>query len=391
MNYNFDETIDRKNTASVKWDFTEKFIGTSDVLPMWVADMDFRTPDFIVNAVRKRAGHEVFGYTLRPDSYYSSIVNWVKKKHNWQIEKDWIVFSPGVVPAVNMAVMAYTKPGEKIIVQPPVYFPFFSAVTKNGRKLVYNPLKLMNGRYYMDFDNLERKIDNETRMIILCNPHNPGGSAWTADELVRLGEICIKNNLLLVSDDIHSDLVFDPFRHNVAANLSDELAKITITMMAPSKTFNLAGMSTASVIISNTSLRKRFQAMIEKLHIGMGNIFGMVASEAAYTHGEDWLMQMMNYVKGNLTFMEDFLTRNLPSIEMIRPEATYLVWLDFRKLNLTPEQINKVLKEKAKIGLSDGAMFGPGGEGFQRMNVACPRLYVEKAMDQLCFAFKEGT
>jgi cysteine-S-conjugate beta-lyase len=391
MLYNFDEIIDRTNTSCVKWDYTDRFLNTKEVLPMWVADMDFKTPDFIVNAVRKRAEHEVFGYTLRPDSYYSSIVDWVKKKHNWQIEKDWIVFSPGVVPALNMAVMAYTKPGEKIIVQPPVYFPFFSAVTKNGRKLVYNPLKLMDGRYYMDFDDLERKIDNKTRMIILCNPHNPGGSAWTADELVRVGEICIKNNLLLVSDDIHSDLVFDPFRHTVAASLSDELAKITITMMAPSKTFNLAGMSTASVIISNASLRKRFQATVEKLHIGMGNIFGMVASEAAYTHGEDWLVQMMNYVNGNLTFMEKFLTRNLPSIEMIRPEATYLVWLDFRKLNLPPEQMNKVLKEKAKIGLSDGATFGPGGEGFQRMNVACPRLYVEKAMDQLCFAFKQGT
>jgi cysteine-S-conjugate beta-lyase len=386
MQYNFDETIDRKNTASVKWDFTGKFIGTSDLLPMWVADMDFRTPDFIVNAVRKRAGHEVFGYTMRPESYYSSIVDWVNKKHNWQIEKDWIVFSPGVVPAVNMAVMAYSKPGEKIIVQPPVYFPFFSAVTKNGRKLVYNPLKLMDGRYYMDFDDLERKIDNETRMLILCNPHNPGGSAWTADELIRLGDLCLRNNLILVSDDIHSDLVFDPFRHTVAANLSNKLAKITITMMAPSKTFNLAGMSTASVIISNASLRKRFQAMIDKLHIGMGNIFGMVASEAAYTHGEDWLRQLMDYLHGNIIFISDFLKENLPDVQMIQPEATYLVWLDFRKLGLSSEKLNQLIRDKAKLGLNDGTMFGPGGEGFQRMNAACPRVYVEEAMRRLQLA-----
>jgi len=386
MQYNFAEIVDRKNTASVKWDFAGKFIGASDVLPMWVADMDFRTPDFIVNAVRKRAEHEVFGYTLRPDRYYSSIVDWVKKKHNWQIEKDWIVFSPGVVPAVNMAVMAYSKPGEKIIVQPPVYFPFFSAVTKNGRKLVYNPLKLMDGRYYMDFDDLERKIDNETRMLILCNPHNPGGSAWTADELIRLGDLCLRNNLLLVSDDIHSDLVFDPFRHTVAANLSNKLAKITITMMAPSKTFNLAGMSTASVIISNASLRKRFQAIIDKLHIGMGNIFGMVASEAAYTHGENWLKQMMDYVHGNINFMSEFLKENLPDVQMIEPEATYLVWLDFRKLGLSSEKLNQLIRDKARLGLNDGTMFGPGGEGFQRMNAACPRVYVEEAMRRLQLA-----
>ncbi|MFU8843584.1 MAG: MalY/PatB family protein, partial [Bacteroidales bacterium] len=318
--------------------------------------------------------------------YYSSIVDWVKKKHNWQIEKDWIVFSPGVVPAVNMAVMAYSKPGEKIIVQPPVYFPFFSAVTKNGRKLVYNPLKLMDGRYYMDFDDLERKIDNETRMLILCNPHNPGGSAWTADELIRLGDLCLRNNLLLVSDDIHSDLVFDPFRHTVAANLSNKLAKITITMMAPSKTFNLAGMSTASVIISNASLRKRFQAIIDKLHIGMGNIFGMVASEAAYTHGENWLKQMIDYVQGNINFMSEFLKENLPDVQMIEPEATYLVWLDFRKLGLSSEKLNQLIRDKARLGLNDGTIFGPGGEGFQRMNAACPRVYVEEAMRRLQLA-----
>jgi cysteine-S-conjugate beta-lyase len=383
MQYNFDEKINRKNTASVKWDFAEKFIGARNVLPMWVADMDFRTPDFIVSSVRKRAEHEVFGYTMRPESYYHSIIEWIKKKHGWHIDRDWIVYSPGVVPAINLAVMAFTKPGDKVIVQPPVYFPFFSAVTRHNRQLVYNPLKLLNGRYTFDLEGLENKIDDQTRMLILCNPHNPTGRAWSRNELAGLGEICLKNNILIVSDEIHSDLVFEPYKHTVVANISDKLAKKTITMMAPSKTFNLAGLATASVIISDSSLRARFSAMIEKLHLGMGNLFGMVASEAAYTHGEAWLKQMMDYVHGNIIFMSDFLNQNMPDIQLIKPEATYLVWLDFRKLGLSNDGLNQFIKDKARLGLNDGTMFGPGGEGFQRMNVACPRLYVEKAVRSL--------
>ena len=251
MKYNFDEIIDRKNTSCVKWDYAEKFIGAKDLLPMWVADMDFKTPDFIVNAINERASHEIYGYTVRPDGYYESIINWINKKHNWKLKRDWIIFSPGIVPAVNMAVMAYTNPGDKIIVQPPVYFPFFSAVTDNGRQLVYNQLKLQNGRYYMDFEDLEKKIDKRTKMIIISNPHNPGGSAWTVEELKRLGEICVEKNVLLVSDDIHSDLVLPPYNHTIAATISQEISDVCITMMAPSKTFNLAGMATSSVIISS--------------------------------------------------------------------------------------------------------------------------------------------
>ena len=388
MKYNFDEIIDRTGTSCVKWDIREMFFKKQDVLPMWVADMDFKTPDFIVDAVKQRAEHPVYGYTIRPESYYTSLINWIDKKHRWKIDKDWVIFSPGIVPAVNMAVMAYTKPGDKIIVQPPVYFPFFGAVKDNGRQLVNNQLKLNNGRYDMDFEDLEKQIDSRTRMVIISNPHNPGGSAWTKEELTRLGEICIKHNLILISDEIHSDLAIPPNKHTVAANLSKEIAGVTVTMMAPSKTFNLAGMASSSVIISNEKLRNDFQIMLDRVHVGMGNLFGMVASEAAYTHGEEWLNQMLIYVKGNIDFMEEYISKNIPKVKMIRPEATYMVWLDFRELAMDNDTLKQFIIEKARLGLNDGPVFGPGGEGFQRINLACPRAYVEEAMNRLENAIK---
>ena len=388
MKYNFDEIIDRTGTSCVKWDIREMFFKKQDVLPMWVADMDFKTPDFIVDAVKQRAEHPVYGYTIRPESYYTSLINWIDKKHRWKIDKDWVIFSPGIVPAVNMAVMAYTKPGDKIIVQPPVYFPFFGAVKDNGRQLVNNQLKLNNGRYDMDFEDLEKQIDSRTRMVIISNPHNPGGSAWTKEELTRLGEICIKHNLILISDEIHSDLAIPPNKHTVAANLSKEIAGVTVTMMAPSKTFNLAGMASSSVIISNEKLRNDFQIMLDRVHVGMGNLFGMVASEAAYTHGEEWLNQMLIYVKGNIDFMEEYISKNIPKVKMIRPEATYMVWLDFRELAMDNDTLKQFIIERAGLGLNDGPVFGPGGEGFQRINLACPRAYVEEAMNRLENAIK---
>jgi len=389
MKYNFDEIIDRAGTSCVKWDFAERYFEAKDLLPMWVADMDFKTPDFIVDAVKKRAAHEIYGYTVRPDSYYQSMINWIGSKHKWKIEKEWIIFSPGIVPAVNIAVMAYTQPGDKIIVQPPVYFPFFSAVKDNGRQLVYNQLILNNGRYDMDFDDLESKIDNRTKMIIISNPHNPGGSVWTREELSKLGGICIKHKILLISDEIHSDLVIPPFKHTVAANISKEIADITISMMAPSKTFNLAGMASSSVIISNPELRNGFQVFLDRVHVGMGNLFGMVASEAAYTFGKEWLGQMLEYVKGNLDHMEMYIEKNIPKIKMMRPEATYMVWLDFSALGLSDDELKDFVLKRAKLGLNNGPVFGPGGQGFQRMNVACPRTYVEDAMKRLEKAINE--
>lgn len=388
MNYNFDEIIDRRNTACLKWDYSKDFLGEDDVIPMWVADMDFKIPDFISDAIKKRANHEIYGYSARPEGYFTSIINWLDKKHHWQIEKDWIIFSPGIVPAVNLAVLTFTQPGDEIIAQPPVYFPFFSAIKDHGRTLVYNQLKLENGRLSMDFDDLEKMISTKTKMIIISNPHNPGGSAWTKAELTRLAEICIPKNILILSDEIHSDLVFKPNHHTVTATLSQEIAEKTITMIAPSKTFNLAGLSTSSVIISNPELRKAFQRALEYLHIGLGNIFGAVASEAAYSHGVEWLEQMMDYVWGNVVFIDEYLKRNIPGIKIIIPEATYMVWLDFRNLNLKGKDLRDFVLKKAKLGLVDGSIFGPGGEGFQRMNIACPKSIIADAMHRLEHAVK---
>jgi cysteine-S-conjugate beta-lyase len=388
MKYNFDEIIDRRNTACIKWDFSKEFIGEDDVLPMWVADMDFRTPEFVSRAIKARAEHEIYGYSARPAGYFQSIINWLHKKHQWKVEKDWIIFSPGIVPAVNFAVLAFTKPGDEIIVQPPVYFPFFSAVKDHSRTLVYNPLKLDNGRLSMDFEDLKNKINQRTKMVIISNPHNPGGSAWTKSELTSLAEFCISNNILILSDEIHSDLVFKPARHIVTATLSKEIANQTITMMAPSKTFNLAGLSTSSVIISNPELRQNFIRTLESFHIGQGNIFGAIASEASYSHGEEWLGQMLEYVKANINYIDNYLKRNIPVVRLIIPEATYMIWLDFRELNLSVKDLREMILKKAKLGLVDGTMFGPGGEGFQRMNVASPRSMIVDAMQRLEKAVK---
>ena len=383
MKYSFDEIIDRKNTSCIKWDYTKEFLGEADLLPMWVADMDFKTPEFIVGAIRQRAEHEIYGYSMRPQSYYQSIVDWVRNRHNWSIEKEWIQFTPGIVPAINLAVLAFTQTGDEIIVQPPAYFPFFTAVTDHRRKLVYNQLRLESGKYLMDFNDLKKKITSQTKMIIISNPHNPVGRAWTTDELTEMAEICLHNKILILSDEIHGDLVLKPNRHTILADLSSDIANHTITMIAPSKTFNLAGMSTSTVIISNPEHRKTFKSMLDSFHLGLGNIFGAVASEAAYTYGHDWLDQMLEYVKGNVAYVEEFLKSHLPQVKMITPEATYMIWLDFNLLNLSRERLNHLVLRQAKVGLNDGAVFGPGGEGFQRMNLACPRSYIEKALLQL--------
>lgn len=387
MKYNFDEIINRSNTACVKYDLRKLFFETEDVIPMWVADMDFRTPDFIMHAIRERAGHEILGYSIRPESYFSSLINWLKRRHNWDIQKEWIIFSPGVVPAVNMAVLAFSKRLDKIIIQPPVYFPFFDAVKKHGRKLVYNQLMMDNGRYRMDYENLEQLCREGARMLILSNPHNPAGNAWTADELRRMAGICLKYNTLIISDEIHGDLVNRGYKHTVVASLSPEIAAQTITMTAPSKTFNLAGLATASVIISNPVLKKKYRKVLDALHIELGNVFGNVASEAAYTHGDEWLGQLLDYIDGNIHTLIDFATKHLPQVNVIYPEATYMAWLDFSATGMNDKELKKFMIEKAGLGLNEGTQFGPGGEGYMRINLACPRATLLKALEQLKTAF----
>jgi cystathionine beta-lyase len=381
--YNFDELIVRENTDCVKYDLRELFFGIDDVVPMWVADMDFRTPDFIIDAIKSRLDHEILGYSIRGENFNDAIAAWMKKRHDWEIQKEWISFSPGVVPAVNMIVLAFTEPGDKIIVQPPVYFPFFMAIENNGRKKVENPLKLENGRLYMDFDDLRMKA-KDAKVIILSHPHNPGGSVWTKEELTVLAEICIENDVLMVSDEIHSDLLFDGFRHIPLASVSDEAAQLTITCNAPSKTFNLAGLATSYLIIQNKELLNGYNKMLnDKLHVNMGNLFGPIALKAAYEHGDAWLKQLLDYVWANVCYVDEYLKNHIPQIKAIIPESTYMIWLDCRELGLKGDALKDFFITKAKVGFNDGRVFGTGGEGFMRINVACPRVLVEQAMEQI--------
>jgi cystathionine beta-lyase len=383
MSWNFDEPARREGTNCIKYDLRNETFGVADVIPMWVADMDFNTPDFIINSLSRRLEHEILGYSYRPPEYFSSIIDWSERRHNWKIEKEWICFSPGIVPALNFCTLAFSNPGENIIVQPPVYFPFFSAVEAHGRNLVYNPLKESGGNWEMDFENLRNCINENTKMIFLSNPHNPLGRVWYPDELFEIADICLKNNVLIVSDEIHCDLVLPGFKHTPLAKLSSEAAKITITCLAPSKTFNLAGLSTSSVIISNPELRKSFNSVVEKLHVGNGNIFGSEASVAAYTGGDNWLDELLIYLNRNVEYIMSFCSDKVPEIIPLRTEATYMIWLDCRSLGMTGKELQSFFVSKAGVGMNEGSTFGPGGEGYMRMNLACPLKTVVNALDQI--------
>jgi cysteine-S-conjugate beta-lyase len=381
--WNFDVPVKREGTNCIKFDLRLETFGVKDVIPMWVADMDFTTPEFIVKALQNRLNHEIYGYSLRPPEYFSSIISWLNARHGWQIEKEWISFCPGVVPALNFCTLAFTQPGDSIIVQPPVYFPFFSAVESHGRNLIYNRLKETEGRWVMDFDSLVTAIDEKTKMIIISNPHNPVGRAWSPEELNILAEICLKNNILIISDEIHCDLVLPGFSHTPVASLSEKIAENTVTLIAPSKTFNLAGLSTSSVIISNPVLRKSFNRVIDNLHIGNGNIFGITASVAAYSHGHQWLDALLDYIDHNIDFVEDYCMKMIPEIIPVQPEATYMIWLDCRKFGMTVKELQNFFVTRAGIGMNEGSTFGPGGEGFMRMNLASTHQTVMKAMEQI--------
>jgi cystathionine beta-lyase len=342
-----------------------------------------------MEAIRGRLEHEVLGYTFRSQGFYDSIVGWVKRRHNWDIRKEWISFSPGVVSAITASVLAFTKPGEKVIVQPPVYFPFFECVRGTKRRLVENPLKMVDGRYSFDLEDLESKIDSKTRMLLLCSPHNPGGMVWKPEELKALDEICRRHHILVVSDEIHADLLFEGYRHTPYASLSDETASRTIVAMAPSKTFNMAGLSSSFVVIPDPALKKSYEKLMQTMHIHMGNIPGTVALEAAYTHGDEWLAQMMAYVQENYAFLESFLQKHLPKVGVMRPEATFLVWLDFRAYGMKDKKLNRYIVSDARTGLNNGGRFGTGGDGFMRINIGCPRSVLEEALQRLHTAFRD--
>ena len=382
MKTNFDIIIPRENTNCVKYDLREMFFKNPDVVPMWVADMDFKTPDFIINAIKERLNHEILGYTFRSDSYYQSIINWMQSRHEWSIKKEWISFSPGVVPALNLAVMAYTNEGDEIVVQPPVYFPFFSAVEAHERKLIYNELSYVNGKYEIDFNDLEEKLKT-AKVFIFCNPHNPVCRVWSKQELQRVGELCLKYDVLIFSDEIHSDLIMPGFKHIPMASLSQEISNKTITFMAPSKTFNLAGLSTSFLIIENAELKKIYEKILEDVHVGSGNLFGNIALETAYIHGAEWVDELNKYLYDNYLFVKSFLEAELPQIKVVEAEATYLLWMDFSLIGKEENELKDLLINKANLGFNHGSMFGPGGNGFFRINIACPRSVIKKALNQL--------
>ena len=396
MKYDFDREINRKGTNSVKWEFIKQgnkllyrkepddSSASTRLLPMWVADMDFPCPEPVVEALVARAQHRIFGYTSPTDSYQRAIVNWMKKRHGWEIEPEWICTAPGVVPALYMLVQTFIIPGDKVLIQTPVYHPFNKAVENGDGVLVTNSLLYEDGRYSMDFADLEQKTkDPQVKMVILCSPHNPVGRVWTRDELLRFGEICIKNNVLVVSDEIHGDLILEGYVFTPFADISEEFAQNSITCTAPSKTFNLAGLKTSNIIISNEQLRSRFKKTLERTGLSGVGAFGVVALEAAYNHGEEWLAQVLDYVMGNLQYLQEYIAEHLPQISVVPLEGTYLVWLDCRSLGLSEQELERVMLKEAKVYLDEGYIFGIEGQGFERINIACSRSVLVEALERM--------
>ena len=380
MTFNFDEEIQRENTHSVKFDGRQNYFGTTDVSPLWVADMDFAVPTCVTDALQKRMNHPIFGYTLYPESIYQSIIDWFQRRHQWTIKREWIVFAPGVVPSLFAAVQACSQEGEGVIVQPPVYFPFFSAVTTNNRKLINNPLREINGRYEIDFDHLETCAKQGARLLLLCTPHNPVGRVWSVDELNRVLEIARRYDLTILSDDIHCDLVYSGARHTMLGRLAEPGDKI-VTTIAPNKTFNIPGLGLSALIIPDAHCRKMMVKAFESLHVGNHNPFSIVAFEAAYRGGDEWLDALMNYLKVTRDFVADVIAREIPRIRLIKPEATYLLWLDCREMGMSDPALRDFFIRQCKIGMNPGTVFGEGGSGFMRMNIGVRRSVIENALD----------
>ncbi len=378
----FDEKVDRSGTYSVKYDSRKEKFGSDDVLPLWVADMDLPSPECVTNALVKRAQHPVYGYTIYPERFFEAIAGWMQKAHGWSIEKESIVAIPGVVPALNLLVTSLSEPGDGVLSQPPVYHPFFRLGKNHGQKLLQNPLKFENGRYEIDFDDFEKKA-KEAKLFVLCSPHNPVGRVWEKRELEKIARICLENGVTIISDEVHADIVYKPFKHTPIAKLSKEISHITVTLNAPSKTFNIAGLNTAYAIIENDSLRRRFESELKRYDLTMGNLFGIEALMAAYGEGEGWLKELLGYLEQNIEFVTRSLEREVASIKAIAPQATYLMWLDCRELGLDDKELEEFFVKKAKLGLNSGVSFGEGGSGFMRLNIGCTKETLSEAIKRL--------
>ena len=386
MKYNFDEIVQRKHTDCLKYDNLKEMFGTEEVLPMWIADMDFKTPDFIVDAIRTRLSHELLGYSYICKRWKPAIQNWVSRRYGWQVEADEIGFVGGIVPAISFALQCFTKIGDKVMIQPPVYHPYHHVTHDLERTLVMNPLKLVNGQFEVDFADFEEKVKN-CKIFLLCNPHNPGGRVWSKDELVRMCEICAKYNVLVISDEIHCDMALKGYKHIPFASCCDKAKDICITFMAASKTFNIAGLKSSYHIIQNEDIRKQYHEFLRKSELDTAHVFATGPVATAYEQGEEWVEQMLEYVEANIDFMEQYLKKNMPKMGMIRPQASFLVFLDARGLGLPHDELVKFFIREAKVGMNDGAMFGEEGSGYMRMNLGCPRSILEKALNQIKVAY----
>lgn len=380
--YDFDSIVERKNTASLKWDWMRNIYGREDLLPMWVADTDFLSPPEIIEALQKRTEHGVFGYGIPPKTMFSAVTNWVEKRYGWKIKESWLIESPGVVTALAFAIQGLTEEGDKVLIQTPVYPPFYTMIKNNNREIVKNPLKYINGRYEIDFADFEEKLKSGVKLFILCSPHNPVGRVWTEDELEKMGELCKKYNVFVVSDEIHADIIFRPNVHTPLASLAG-LEEMTVTCIAPSKTFNIPGLQASVMIIPNAEIRKKITAAQGKIGYSGNNILGRTAMEAAYTHGKQWLEQLIEYLKGNRDRVIGFISRELPDLHVVPSEGTYLLWIDCRKLGLSDIELKKRLVEQGKLALEPGTKYGEEGTGFVRMNIGCPRKLLEEGLIRL--------
>jgi len=397
MKYDFDRVMVVRSSDSLKWGKVECMFGGKNVIPMWIADMDFPVASPITEALKRRIEYEIYGYTFPSLSLIEAVVDRMQRNYDWKIKPEWVVFTPGVTPALHAAVKAFTCPGDDVIVQEPVYYPFFPAIRNNGCHIANNQLRLIHGHYEIDFDELESKFNpkagmmpspSRARMMILCSPHNPVGRVWTREELIRMGEIILRNNAVMVSDEIHCELLFKGSTHIPFASISREFEQCSVICMAPSKTFNLAGLHASSIIIPNDELRSKFAEASDGIMSSV-NILGLTAMEAAYRNGDEWLEQLLSYLQGNLEFLMQYLKERIPKIKAIKPEGTYLVWLDCRELGLSPMNLRAIMREKARVGIDDGFLFGSSGDGFQRINVACPRSILEEALKRIAKAVND--
>ncbi len=388
--YDFDKIVNRRGSGAIKYDALKERYGNEELTPLWVADMDFETPDFIVETLKKRLEHPVFGYTSEPQEFWDSIINWNASHHNWSLKREWITYIPGIVKGIGMALNVFVKPDEKIIIQPPVYHPFRLVSQHNHREVVFNPLILNpDGSYSMDFENLAAVADEKCRMLILSNPHNPAGIMWNRETLTKLAEFCHERNIIVVSDEIHCDMALWGNRHIPFATVSEKAADCSITFASPSKTFNIAGIVSSYAVVPNDELRGKFYGWLNANELNATNIFSIIATTAAFSQGEEWRRQMLQYIEGNVNLLVEFFKENIPLIKPLVPQASFLVWLDCRALGLSHDVLNALFVEKAHLALNDGAMFGVEGEGFMRLNVALPREMLKKALLQLKEAIKE--